>query len=66
MAFHVFQDLWVFLSESEDFTEFTDMSKLYWHQTDLMYGAWYDGPNKDGTFVQNTTVILSKVGTLDV
>lgn len=53
-------DMWVFLSESEDFTAFTDMNNLYWHQTDLMYGAWYDGPNKDGTFSENTTVTLSK------
>ncbi|XP_077967693.1 putative lipid scramblase CLPTM1 [Styela clava] len=53
-------DMWVFVNEEEHFTDFTNMNTLYWHKTDLTYGAWYDGPNQDGTFTSNTTIVLSE------
>lgn len=43
-------DMLVYISESEKFIEFDDLKRLIWHQEELVYGDWYGGPNKDGTF----------------
>ena len=51
--------LWVFINEQEKFTEFNDTSSLFWHQDDLIYGGWDDGPNRDGLFDFNGTINLS-------
>lgn len=53
-------DMWVFVNEEEHFTDFANIKTLYWHKTELTYGAWYDGPNKDGTFTSNTTIVASE------
>ncbi|XP_017769003.1 PREDICTED: cleft lip and palate transmembrane protein 1 [Nicrophorus vespilloides] len=41
--------LHVYISEEEEFMDFNP-SKLFWLQEGLVYGDWYGGPLKDGTF----------------
>jgi len=47
-------DLYVFLSETEEFAGFKDPDSLVWKKTGLMYGDWYSGPNEDGTYSFST------------
>ena len=37
------QDLYVYLSETEDFHGFDDPSALVWTKQGLIYGDWYSG-----------------------
>ena len=43
-------DLYVYLSEAEEFAAFKDVDSLVWKQTGLTYGDWYSGENGDGTY----------------
>ena len=49
------QNMYVFLTEEEDFDFNEDMSKMVWNE-DIEYGNWYDGPNSDGTWTREVTV----------
>lgn len=53
--------MWIFINEQEKFTEFHKTDKLFWHQTDLVYGDWTSGPFKDGSYVFMATLPLSEV-----
>lgn len=44
-------DLYVYLSEAENFKDFKDPNALIWSEPGLIYGDWYGGPNQDGTRV---------------
>lgn len=46
-------DLYVYLSEAEDFKEFRNRDSLIWSESGLVYGDWYSGPEQDGTRVFN-------------
>jgi hypothetical protein len=50
-----------FISESE---RLTDYSKIYWSLKDVEYGNWYQGTNKDGTFVYQNQIELTEVSFL--
>ena len=41
-------ELYLYYSESEEFTSFDDKKALLWHQDDIKFGSWYDGPDNDG------------------
>ena len=43
-------DLYVYLSEAEEFAAFKDVDSLVWKKTGLTYGDWYSGENGDGTY----------------
>ncbi|CAK9830187.1 Putative lipid scramblase CLPTM1 [Anthophora retusa] len=42
-------DMHIYLSESENFTQFDDPRTLVWLEQGLIYGDWYSGQNKDGS-----------------
>ncbi|XP_046737952.1 cleft lip and palate transmembrane protein 1 homolog [Diprion similis] len=44
-------DLYVYLSEAEDFKDYKDPSALIWLESGMIYGDWYSGPDQDGTKV---------------
>lgn len=41
-------ELYLYYSENEEFTSFDDKKALLWHQDDIKFGSWYDGPDSDG------------------
>ncbi|KAK0046519.1 cleft lip and palate transmembrane protein 1 isoform X2 [Biomphalaria pfeifferi] len=43
-------DMYVYVSEQEDFTDFKNEKSLFWLERGLIYGDWTGGANKDGTF----------------
>ncbi|CAG0919145.1 unnamed protein product, partial [Notodromas monacha] len=52
-------DLYVYLSEDEKFSNFSDSTKLVWLQEELVYGDWSAGQDGDGTFVKQLEVPTS-------
>ena len=55
LCFTHVQSLYVFLTEHEEFDFSEDMDRMVWNE-DIVYGSWYDGPNKDGTWTNRVTV----------
>jgi hypothetical protein len=55
------QDLYVYLSESEKFTDFSNPEALIWSEKGLVYGDWSSGSNGDGTRVHNIEFETSEV-----
>lgn len=49
-------DLYVYVSEKTEFTDFNDSSALVWVKNDLWYGDYYSGENEDGTYTFTTTI----------
>ncbi|XP_022809418.1 cleft lip and palate transmembrane protein 1 homolog [Stylophora pistillata] len=49
-------ELWVFLGEEQHFTDFNNTEKLVWHERDLKFGNWTDGPQKDGSRLFSTNI----------
>ncbi|KAJ8256399.1 hypothetical protein COCON_G00185510 [Conger conger] len=43
-------DLYVYVTQNEQFSEFNDTDALYWYQRDLVYGDWVTGENQDGCY----------------
>ena len=41
-------EMYLYYSEKEDLVNF-DNKKMLWHEKDLVFGNWYDGPYGDGT-----------------
>lgn len=41
-------DLYVYLSDSDRFTDFNNSEALFWKKTGLIYGDWESGENSDG------------------
>ncbi|CAK8688501.1 unnamed protein product [Clavelina lepadiformis] len=52
--------MWAFVNEEEIFTKFTDPNAMFWNQDPISYGDWNDGPNKDGSFMYNSTLDISE------
>ncbi|KAF7994355.1 hypothetical protein HCN44_003827 [Aphidius gifuensis] len=42
-------DLYIYLSELENFNNYNDNNALIWHEKNIIYGDWYSGDNNDGT-----------------
>ncbi|PSN44104.1 Cleft lip and palate transmembrane protein 1 [Blattella germanica] len=61
-------DLYVYLSETEKFTDFNDPKALIWSEKGMVYGDWSSGSNGDGTRVHNiefkTSEAVQNNGTL--
>ncbi|XP_073250119.1 putative lipid scramblase CLPTM1 isoform X1 [Porites lutea] len=53
-------ELWVYLAEEKHFTDFNNTGKLIWHEKELKYGNWTDGPLMDGTRLFSTTIQASE------
>jgi len=49
------------LAEEKHFTDFNNTEKLIWHEKELKYGNWTDGPLMDGTRLFSTTIQASEV-----
>jgi len=56
------QDLYVYISEHEHFTDFNASSALFWQKRDLVYGDWTSGENADGCYEHYGEVDISQVG----
>ncbi|XP_050346806.1 putative lipid scramblase CLPTM1 [Nymphalis io] len=52
-------DVYSYLSEKE-FLDNLEDGKLIWKLSGLVYGDWYGGPNKDGTYTYSTEFVPSK------
>lgn len=52
-------DLFVYISEDENFNDFSNQHKLFWHEEGLTYGDWYSGANGDGSVSHNAKIPLS-------
>ncbi|CAL1530511.1 unnamed protein product [Lymnaea stagnalis] len=46
-------DMYIYISEEEEFKDFKNEKALFWLQKGLVYGDWTEGPIGDGTF-ENT------------
>lgn len=56
------QDLYIYLSENEVFTDFNNTEALFWYQQDLVYGDWTTGDSGDGCYEHYQELDLSEVG----
>ncbi|XP_066985329.1 putative lipid scramblase CLPTM1 [Macrobrachium rosenbergii] len=64
-ALNLFQDgdsldLYVYISESEFFSDFKNPNALVWLKEDLIYGDWTSGPDGDGTYSHSITFPTSE------
>lgn len=57
------QNLHVYISEHEHFTDFNATSALFWEQQDLVYGDWTSGENSDGCYEHFAELDIPQVGT---
>lgn len=55
------QDLYVYLSESENFNDFNNPEALVWSEKGMVFGDWSSGSNGDGTRVHNIEFKTSEV-----
>lgn len=52
-------DMYVYVSEDEEFEDFSNMNNLIWTKKNLVYGDWTAGENGDGTFSYATKINVS-------
>lgn len=48
------------MSEDFHFKSFNDPKALIWYQDELVYGDWYGGKNRDGTYIRTTRIEASE------
>lgn len=53
-------DMHFYVSELYEFKAFNDPSALVWFQDGLVYGDWYSGKNRDGTYTRSTKIKASE------
>lgn len=53
--------MYVYISENDKFTQFSDEKSLVWNLEEIEYGNWSIGPNNDGTFTKSLNVQLTEV-----
>jgi hypothetical protein len=58
------QDFYVYLSESEKFSDFSNPDALIWSEKGMIYGDWSSGSNGDGTRVHNIEFKTSEVSVI--
>ena len=51
----------MYLSDTEEFTDFSDPKALIWREKGMVYGDWSSGPNGDGTRIHNIEFETSEV-----
>lgn len=44
------QDLYVYVSQEEVFSDFNNTDSLFWFHRDLVYGDWTTGEDGDGCY----------------
>jgi len=52
-------DLYLYISEQEEFGEFNMPESLVWKKTGLMFGDWTQGPNSDSIFEFSSSLPIS-------
>ena len=57
-----FQDLYVYVTQDENFSEFNETESLLWYQRDLVYGDWATGDNRDGCYELYQEMDIPEVG----
>ena len=55
-----FQDMYIYVSEQEEFTDFKNDESLFWQKKGLTYGDWKSGPNGDGSFLKSGQIHASE------
>nr|CAD7261209.1 unnamed protein product [Timema shepardi] len=60
VCFNSPQDLYVYISERKDFSEFNNPDALVWRQDGLTYGDWTSGPAGDGSRTMSTNINTSE------
>jgi hypothetical protein len=60
-SFLLQQDLYVYVSESEKFNDFSNPETLVWSEKGMVYGDWSSGSDGDGTRVHNIEFKTSEV-----
>lgn len=55
-------DMYVYLTETPELTNFTDPSLLFWRLDGVRYGNWEDGEAMDGSYTKTATFKTSEVG----
>jgi hypothetical protein len=55
------QDMYVYISDKENFENFSDKSALFWMEEELQYGDWLGGPNRDGTYEKSGLIEVPEV-----
>ncbi|KAJ8311058.1 hypothetical protein KUTeg_011392 [Tegillarca granosa] len=50
-------DLYIYVSEQEEFTDFKNPDALFWRQAHIEYGDWENGPNNDGSYTKYGKII---------
>lgn len=53
-------DMYVYISESEKFTNFNDSNSLFWSLNNIEYGNWYMGENQDGLITKSNQLKLTE------
>ncbi|KAH9488729.1 Cleft lip and palate transmembrane protein 1 like protein [Bulinus truncatus] len=53
-------DMYVYVSEQEEFTDFKNEKALFWLERGLVYGDWTGGVNNDGSFETTGTIDASE------
>lgn len=53
-------DLYLYISEREDFNEFNNTELLKWYQPDLIYGDWYGGPEGNGIYSVDVDILATE------
>ncbi|RUS71909.1 hypothetical protein EGW08_020322 [Elysia chlorotica] len=53
-------DMYVYVSEQEEFSDFKNEASLFWMESGLVYGDWVSGPNEDGTFTKSGQIEASE------
>lgn len=53
-------DMFCYLSENDQFTDFGNEDSLIWTKKNLVYGDWHSGDNSDGSYTFNTKIKASK------
>jgi len=53
-------DLYVYISEQDDFNEFDMSENLFWKLENMQFGKWDQGPNGDSIFEKSMQVPLSE------
>ena len=52
--------MFIYISESEKFTDFSNPDSLYWFLDNIEYGNWEFGENKDGTSTISNQIKLTE------
>lgn len=60
------QDLYVYISEEEVFSDFNNTESLFWFHRDLVYGDWTMGENGDGCYEHYKELDIPEVRQKDV